>query len=179
MKTLLMTCLVSFGLAHAADTQVELGKELFLTAGGYGCHVCHGLVANGAGQAGGAIRGASLEALENSLLTNPPMQPLNTVLGKAQKHAIIAYLQSLSQYPLLEFNFINEKWILKAEEFKVGQTLEMIFYNGSFDVQQLDLKTLGLEVISFEPLATSTLRWQADRNAIDLDHVELSLPVSE
>lgn len=169
MKRLLLCCsLFWVALAQADNDAIAAGRELYLKAGGYGCHVCHGLVAHGAGQAGGNIRGASLEAFELSLQENAPMQPLATVLDETQRGSIVTYLESLALVPLLHFNFEAEQWSLTAEPFSIGQAVDIVAYNASFSEQILPLSHLGLEDLHIAPLDTVTLRWQANADTDQL-----------
>ena len=159
--------------AMAVDDAVERGRQLYLSAGGYGCQVCHGLVAHGAGQAGGAIRGANLQALRTSLESNAPMQPLLAVLPMEKQQILAAYLLSLADIPLLQLTFDQAQWSLQAENFVSGQTVELVLYNGSFDSQTLDLSSLGLGTIEVAPLATESYRAVVQQDRLSLSDGKL------
>ena len=138
------------------------GRELYLTAGGYGCAVCHGPVANGGGQAGGAIRGATREALEKALAEQPTMQLLVNVLGQDDISEISRYLESLAQVPLIELVYSDQGWAIKQEIVAKGQTVQMVAFNNSFTDLELNLADFGFAPTSIAPLDTLVLEWLAE-----------------
>ena len=91
------------------------GRDLYLTVGGYGCGVCHGPVANGSGQAGGAIRGATREAFDKALAEQPTMQLLGNVLSQDNMVDLSRYLESLAKIPLVELVYTDLGWSITQE----------------------------------------------------------------
>lgn len=135
---------------QAAD--IVQGKNLFETAGGYGCVVCHGPVADGAGQAGGFIRGATLEQFNASLETSDPMKPLATVLSESDRLNIAAYLGSLAQKPLLSLTYTDQGWKGSYAHWQTEIPADVVIYNETFDVINVELSEIEHPVISLNPL---------------------------
>ena len=140
------TSLLCLALASTASADVWLdvteGERLYREAGGYGCAVCHGQVGDGGGQAGGYIRGASLDQLNESLLTNAPMQPLSSVLSEQDRLNISAYLADLAERPLITARFENGQWVGQAEPVSAGQTVDLVLYNATFEPLVVDFPVL-------------------------------------
>ncbi len=159
-----------------ADTAIDQGKQTYETAGGYGCSVCHGIVAHGAGQVGGSIRGAGYDLLVKSLNENEVMQPLKPALNDTELHNISTYLVSLGEQPLIQLSYDNNQWFMTHEPLELGKPAQLVIYNASFDTQELDLTTLGLDRITIDPLSTEVKAWQATRSSIVIPNV---LPLIE
>ncbi len=157
-----------------AEPDSTEGKRLYFESGGYGCVVCHGLVAEGGGQAGGFIRGAALDTLNSSLAENEPMKPLASVLTAENRADIIAYLQSLSLIPLVQLRYENNQWTALAEPLQIGQVAELIAYNATFETQSLDLTMLGLGIVQLPALGSESYRWVAKDSEFDLPTVVTS-----
>ena len=138
------------------------GRDLYLTAGGYGCSVCHGPVANGGGQAGGSIRGATREALDKALVQQPTMQKLVNVLSEENIADLSRYLESLEKIPLLEMVYSDKGWNVTQEPVSKGQTTQIVAFNDSFSDLELDLQTLGFAPTTITPLDTLVLEWIAE-----------------
>ena len=154
-----------------AEPDLTEGKRLYFESGGYGCVVCHGLVAEGGGQAGGFIRGANLEALNRSLADNDPMKPLASVLSSADRQSIIAYLRSLGEIPLVQLRFENGQWTAIAQPLQSGQIAELIAYNASFESQEINLSALGLGSLKLPALGSDSRQWQANNTTFSLPGV--------
>jgi cytochrome c553 len=159
--------------AQAEQTSLEAGQRLYFESGGYGCAVCHGLGAEGGGQAGGDIRGASLERLNQSLAENDPMKPLATVLSETDRQNLIDYLTDLAAIPLVQLTFENGQWSGLSEPLKVNQRAEIVLYNATFEEQAIDLSALGLGQITLQPLARDRRQWVAQTEQFSLPGVAL------
>lgn len=157
--------------AAIAETTVTHGQQVYLSAGGYGCQVCHGQVGHGAGQVGGYIRGASLDELINSLTSQPEMQLLGDVLSANDVQSLSDYLIALGNTPLVTVVYDQDQWIGQHEELTVGQTVQMVIYNSSFESQSIDLTSLGLDVPTIEPLATQVFTWSVKSIPLSLPQV--------
>jgi cytochrome c553 len=151
MRVLLLTlCLLaSFSTADMHD-----GERLYREAGGYGCAVCHGSVAEGAGQAGGNIRGATLGQLNESLTSNLPMQPLATVLSDQDREDLVAYLNALGQRSLLTARYEANEWTATLTGHEPGNEIDVVLYNATFEQVSISLSLLSKDPIRIEPLAT-------------------------
>jgi cytochrome c553 len=147
-------------LAMAETT--DPGRDLYLSAGGYGCGVCHGPVANGGGQAGGFIRGASREAFDKALVEQPTMQLLVNTLSQDNIADLSRYLESLAQIPLLEMVYSDPGWRITQQPVSKGQTLQIVVYNDSFADLVLDLQSFGFASTTITPLDTLVLEWIAE-----------------
>lgn len=156
-RLIVVALLAGFNLAQA---DVAAGEQLYKTAGGFGCAVCHGLLGEGAGQAGGYIRGTSLQALNDSLLTNPPMQPLSGVLSDADRATLVEFLKALAQRPLLSAKYQDGQWQGEMEPWENGDTIDLVLYNTTFDTVELQLPKVSNNAIVIAPLATFTWRGQ-------------------
>ena len=138
------------------------GRALYLTAGGYGCAVCHGAVANGGGQAGGPIRGATREALDKALAEQPTMQLLVSALSQDNIADLSAYLESLAQIPLIELVYKNQQWNITQKPVVKGQTVQILVFNDGFENLTLDLQDFGFTPTTISPLDTQVLEWTAE-----------------
>ena len=84
-----------------AQTLIDAGKVVFLTAGGVGCASCHGANAEGKSGLGPNIRGKSEAQIVNALTTVKLMAFLQypDKLTPADVHAVAAYLGWLATQP--------------------------------------------------------------------------------
>ncbi len=154
--------LVAFiGTLAVADAPSP-GRDLYLTAGGYGCGVCHGPVANGGGQAGGPIRGATREALDKALAEQPTMQLLVNALSQNDIADLSRYLEPLALIPLVELVYSDQGWAIKQEPVAKGQTVQMVVLNDIFSDLELNLPDFGFTSTSIAPLDTLVLEWTAE-----------------
>jgi len=149
------------------------GRDLYLTAGGYGCGVCHGPVANGGGQAGGPIRGATREALDKALAEQPTMQLLVDTLSQDNISYLSRYLESLAQIPLVELVYSDLGWTITQEPVARGQTVQMVVNNDSFGDLVLDMPAFGFAPTTVTPLDTLVLEWVAEAGTFFLPDNEL------
>jgi len=161
------------GLA-LADVDNTYGKELFLTAGGYGCQVCHGQVAHGGGQAGGYIRGANVDSMIKSLAEVPVMKPLATVLQPEDLEALAEYLKYLGTLPLVTIIYSNDQWNAVHESLIPGTKAQIVIHNDSFEDQTIDLRTIGLGQLTIAPLATEERTWVVLNEQFMLPEVTVS-----
>jgi cytochrome c553 len=155
------------------------GRDLYLTVGGYGCAVCHGPVANGGGQAGGPIRGATREALEKAFSQQPTMQKLGIALSEENIADLSAYLESLAQIPLLELVYSDKGWSVTQEPVSKGQTVQIVVFNDSFGDLALDLQAFGIAPTTIAPLDTLVVEWLAKSGAFFLPDQELLVVSAE
>jgi len=157
----------------------DRGRDLYLKAGGYGCIVCHGPVANGGGQAGGAIRGATRQALDKALAEQPTMQLLVNSLSQDNIADISSYLESLALVPLVELVYSDSGWAITQEPIAKGQNVQMVVFNNSFTDLALDLQTFGIEPTTVTPLDTRILEWVAEAGTFFLPDSGLLVVPSE
>ena len=165
----------SLAMAEASSP----GRDLYLTAGGYGCGVCHGPVANGSGQAGGPIRGATREALEKALAEQPTMQLLVNALSQDSIADLSRYLESLAQIPLVELVYTDLGWTIEQAPVAEGQTVQMVVFNDSFGDLELDLQAFGFAPTIIAPLDTVVLEWVAEAGTFFLPDNGLLVVSSE
>lgn len=157
---LLTLALLSFGVC--AEPTIDAGRQLYLTTGGYGCAVCHGPVAEGAGQVGGNIRGANVADLLTSLETVAPMKPLVTILTEENLISLGKYLQNLSDVGLVKLQFDGSSWQGVVEVKQEHMEFDLVIYNASFSEQVFDLTTLGQGLQTLAALERIALRVSAD-----------------
>jgi hypothetical protein len=134
---LLLTVLSTFAAAISPE-------QLFNTAGGYGCTACHGKYAHGGGFVGGNIRETTRKKLDVALETQPTMLLLAEVLDENKRNALIDHLASLSEMQLLEWR-IGESTETKVVKAKVGHSVQLVLFNGTFDTLILNLSALGAD----------------------------------
>lgn len=167
MKAILS--LITFWAVTAAALAAELeqGRQVYETAGGYGCIVCHGVAAHGAGQAGGYIRGANAEAITKSLTVVPSMMPLQSALTDTQISQLSAYLQSLAPIALIKFDFDGSDWHGTFEPFSDKNSVDIVFYNNSFETALVHLPNTA-QAAEIQPLASLLYRYTVEKTPIDL-----------
>lgn len=158
-------------MAFASADNLD-GERLYREAGGYGCAVCHGQVGDGAGQAGGYIRGATLEQLNESLLTNDPMKPLSQVLNDQDRQNLAGFLSELAKRPLISVRYENGEWIGQAEAWQPGDQVDVVLYNATFDLLTLDFPIFS-EPVELVPLGTHV--WQGQLNDLSVQLPGLTL----
>ena len=172
--------LIWFGAVIATLAMAETtdpGRDLYLNAGGYGCAVCHGPVANGGGQAGGPIRGANREAFDKALAEQPTMQLLLNTLSQYDIADLSRYLESLALIPLLEMVYSDSGWRITQQPVSEGQTVQIVVYNDSFADLEIDLQSLGFAPTTITPLDTLVLEWIAEAGTFVLpDNGRLVVP---
>lgn len=169
--------LLGLGLAllSAGSWSQELPFSLpYLQAGGFGCHACHGVYADGGMQVGGNIRGASLADLERSLHEQPTMRALAAALDATSKASIVDYLQQLAELPLLRLHLGQEHW--QQEPVVAGQWMQILVYNAELQPVVLDLSDLGLEKVTLRARAEHSFVWQAQTGSYQLGTYQLEIP---
>ncbi|RKF20090.1 cytochrome c [Alginatibacterium sediminis] len=136
----------------------QTAEQLYSTAGGYGCSACHGKYANGAGNVGGNIRGASFEQLQIAFEQQPTMQLLGKSLSDIQKMKLIAYLDELSNSELLEWTIDLEPESNELE-LTTSKPAQLVIFNALLEPVVVDLSPLG-GPNSLEIAAYSSHDWQ-------------------
>jgi hypothetical protein len=133
-------------------------EQIYNTAGGYGCSACHGKYAHGGGFAGGNIRGATREQLDNALETESTMLLLAEVLDENKRNALVDYLATLSEMQLLEWR-IGESATTVANV-KAGQRIQLVLFNSTFETLSLDLSAINsLKNYQIEAYDTKAITW--------------------
>lgn len=168
-----------FGLGLALWSTGAGSQELpfslpYLQAGGFGCHACHGVYADGGLQVGGNIRGASLVEFERSLHEQPTMRALAAALDADTKVSIVEYLQQLGDLPLLRLHLGQEHW--QQEPVVAGQWMQILAYNTDLEPVVLDLSDLGLGSVTLRPRAEHSLVWLAQTGQFQLGPYQLVIP---
>jgi len=164
-----VTVISALAIAEASDP----GRELYLTAGGYGCGVCHGPVANGGGQAGGSIRGASRAAFDKALAEQPTMRLLVNALSQNDIAELSRYLVSLDKIPLVELEYSDLGWRITQQPIAKGQVVQLVVSNHSFADLVLNLQSFGFAATTITPLDTRVLEWKAEAGTFFLPDNEL------
>ncbi|UPW18661.1 hypothetical protein M0C34_21005 [Agarivorans sp. TSD2052] len=172
--TLLSICL-------SLPTKSWADQVLYRNAGGYGCSACHGKYANGAGNVGGNIRGASLAQLNSALNNEPSMLLLASVLTKQQRRSLSAYLESLGKMHLVEWT-ISDSFAHSNLNIHIGEPSQLVVKNDTFSSISIDLSPLGAattlqvapldtEAFTFTPASessTTTLATANQKNTLNL-----------
>ena len=153
-----LSCLVG-SLAFAEDPNA--GRALYQIAGGYGCGVCHGPVANGGGQAGGSIRGASREQFDKALAEQPTMIPLVNALDAQDLSDLSSYLMLLADIPLVELTFDGVSWTTTQMPVNQDQVVQFVLFNDGFSDLSVDLAGFGLDAVNVAPMDTTVVEWVA------------------
>jgi|GEM_PF-884392 cytochrome c553 len=153
-----LSCLIG-SLAFAEDPTV--GRELYKVAGGYGCGVCHGPVANGGGQAGGPIRGATREQFDKALAEQPTMKLLVNALDEQNLSDLSSYLMLLADMPLVELTFDDVSWTITQAPINQDQIVQFVLFNDGFSDLQVDLTGFGLDEVTIAPMDTAIVEWVA------------------
>lgn len=151
-----LSCLVG-SLAFAEDPSA--GRALYEIAGGYGCGVCHGPVANGGGQAGGPIRGASRELFDKALAEQPTMIPLVNALDEQALSDLSSYLMLLADMPLVELTYNGLSWTTTQMPINQDQVVQFVLFNDGFSDLSVDMTGFGLDVITVAPMDTTVVEW--------------------
>ncbi|MDO6686337.1 MULTISPECIES: hypothetical protein [unclassified Agarivorans] len=168
----LLVLLVSFSLTAIAD------EHLYQTVGGYGCSACHGKYANGAGNVGGNIRGASLKQLNQALENEPTMQLLAPALNAQQRVSLSDYLQALNEMTLIEWNL--------AEGAKPSQvhllpntSHQLVIKNDTFSELLLDVSLLGEpQALKIAPLDTQAVSFVTPKQVVTLNALNNQLTLT-
>jgi cytochrome c553 len=170
----MLTLLYTVVWAGEAESNEARGKDLYSTAGGYGCAVCHGPVGDGAGQAGGYIRGATLEQLQQSLENNAPMKPLASLFSEGDLKALSSYLGGLAETPLVNLIYSDDGWSGNFEPWQPGQVIDMVVYNATFESVVIDLNNLEIGSIELAPLQRLAVRGKVSSLERDTAHLSIS-----
>ncbi|WP_221076464.1 c-type cytochrome [Agarivorans aestuarii] len=155
-------------VVYAEPNENALGENLYLTIGGYGCAACHGKYANGAGNVGGDIRGASLEQLNHALENEPTMLLLSDALAPEQRGLIVQYLASLGEMPLVEWS-IGEDTDIEAQQLIPNQLSQLVVKNDTLVSIAVDLSPLAInQTLHIEPLDTQAVQFVAPAFSVSL-----------
>lgn len=171
---LLLSLFMSVGWANDLQATFDRGQEIYLTAGGYGCAICHGPVGDGAGQAGGYIRGATIEQLMQSLKDVAPMQPLSDVLSADDLNAVSNYLSGLANIPLINLTRNETGWIGGFESWQPNQVVDVVLYNATFEPVSVDLTPMHLGKVELAPLQRKALKGKVQVLEKDTAHLDIS-----
>jgi len=76
------------------------GYILYNSAGGYGCHTCHGLAASGYNLVGSDIRGKGIIDYQNSVNGEGIMSAMKGAVSALQLEKISQTLAFFNRYPL-------------------------------------------------------------------------------
>lgn len=155
-RTILLSCLIG-SFAFAEDPTA--GRELYKIAGGYGCGVCHGPVANGGGQAGGPIRGATREQFDKALAEQPTMMLLVNALDEQNLSDLSSYLMLLEDMPLVEMTFDGISWTITQAPINQDQLVQFVIFNDGFSELGVDLTEFGLGEMTIAPMDTAIVEW--------------------
>ncbi len=148
------------GIALDLPDHLKSAENLYRTAGGYGCHLCHGLYGHGANQAGGYIRGANQEILKTALIEQPTMKLLNNVLSDKDMELIANYLIYLGEIPIVSLTVDNMAIGIEVDERRDSEkALQLVLFNAGFSEVTLDLSALGLNTLTIAAQATESLIW--------------------
>lgn len=135
------------------------GEQIYRSAGGYGCVACHGQFAHGGGNVGGNIRGATLPQLQQALNNEPSMQLLKGGLSEQDQRLLIAYLQQLGSYQLLQWT-LGEQGSYQKQVIE-AQNTQVVISNRSFSPADISLEALGQgQSMQLEPYASKASLWQ-------------------
>ncbi len=169
--------LTSFVAQAASGPTFEAGEQLFRTAGGYGCSACHGLFANGGGNAGGNIRGKTLEDINNSLTNEPTMQLLASSLSDNDKENLAFYLKALGQINLIEWT-IDENPISTTVSVMPDEPAQLVIFNKTFETIDLNLpESIFKHPLQLAPYETKALEWQPKEGKITLNYTQSNLTI--
>lgn len=150
------------------SSDFEKGQHLFRTAGGYGCSTCHGLFAQGGGNAGGNIRGKGLDALNLILEKEPTMKLLGPTLTAEDRRLLSVYVSELGALNLIEWTVEKEE-ILQSGVVAANIDNQLVILNKTFEPVELNL--LGVvnhNPVSINPYETKAFQWIPDGKSLDL-----------
>lgn len=165
-KSLLLAISINSGAALASNTlDFEQGEHLFRTAGGYGCSTCHGLYAQGGGNAGGNIRGKGLEALNFVLENEPTMQLLGPSLSKNDRRLLAHYVTELGTFNLIEWT-IEEDVVSQRGHVRPNVINQLVILNKKFETVGFKLpNTVSDHPFSINPYETKAIKWTPDSSS--------------
>ncbi|UGA56541.1 hypothetical protein [Vibrio sp. VB16] len=156
------------GIPTSDSSDFEKGQHLFRTAGGYGCSTCHGLFAQGGGNAGGNIRGKGLDALNLILEKEPTMKLLGPTLTTEDRRLLSIYVGELGTLNLVEWTIEKEE-VLQNGEFVANTDNQLVILNKTFEPVELNLLGfINRNTVSINPYETKAFKWNPDGNALDL-----------
>ena len=89
------------------------------------------------------------------------MQLLVNELSQDNIKDLSNYLVSLAQIPLVELVFTDLGWSITQEPVAIGQTVQVVIFNNSFEDLALNLQSFGFAPTNISPLDTLILEWTA------------------
>ncbi|MDB1125623.1 hypothetical protein [Vibrio algarum] len=150
------------------STDIEKGQHLFRTAGGYGCSTCHGLYAQGGGNAGGNIRGKGLEALNLILEKEPTMVLLGPTLSADDRRRLSIYVTELGKLNLIEWTIENGV-IHQNGNIVAHKSNQLVILNKTFNFIEFNFpKVISQTTVTINPYETLAFQWHADDKPLDL-----------
>jgi hypothetical protein len=112
--------------------------SLYQRAGGYGCHVCHGLDVSGFNLAGSDIRGTSVADYLLALNGDGPMQALQGALTAEEIQEVMSYPAWLGQVELQQITVdsgLVQRFEPGSENVQMGRLFSV--YNLGFSTESL------------------------------------------
>ncbi|WP_375753545.1 c-type cytochrome [Vibrio sp. HN007] len=166
-------------LASAGETnQYQQGEHLFRTAGGYGCSTCHGMFAQGGGNVGGNIRGATLSDINARLDNEPTMQLLSAALSAENREDLAFYLTEMGKLTLIEWT-IEDKANETNISLKSGTNSQLVIFNKKLEPVSLVLTGIAPEkTITIQPYETKAFDWLASKGDFQLAHQQNTINIS-
>ncbi len=162
--------LVSLTTLAGTTADMKAGEQLFRTAGGYGCTACHGLFANGAGNAGGDIRGKTLDDINTSLTEEFTMRLLADVLSEDDRQNLALYLEALGQLNLVEWN-IEDKASSSTITVAPDAPAQLVIFNKLFEPIELTLpESISTQTVQLEPYETKAFEWTPNKGVVTLNY---------
>ena len=139
-------------------TEAE-GYILYKSAGGYGCHTCHGLAASGYNLAGSDIRGKDSVDYQNSVNSEGVMSALKGAVSVSELEKISQTLAFFNRYPLIRI-LLDDHGKMKQEapvsdNESSGVLIHVI--NQSLESQVADLSPWGLPSLPLDALGSAVL----------------------
>lgn len=173
-----MTLLVITTSVTAKTSQAFIdGKQIFRTAGGYGCSTCHGMFAQGGGNVGGNIRGKTLEDINLRLDNEPTMKLLSNALTTDDRRVLAYYLETLGQLPLVEWT-IDDKATDVEISINQGVPSQLVIFNKRLEPISLSIAPIsGATDITINPYETKAYEWKPKLGVIELSHKQSKIKI--
>lgn len=177
LLTINLALMSTFALADDS-LQFKQGEHLFRTAGGYGCSTCHGMFAQGGGNVGGNIRGATLSDINARLDNEPTMKLLSSALDTDSRESLALYLTKLGKLKLVE-------WTLEGKPSEVslsvepGDTSQLVIFNKTLESASITLTGINpKKTVTIKPYETISYEWTAQPGQFQLVYQQSKLNIS-